>query len=453
MTNLTAQQVDYGILASLATLSPATAREAIDQHRIEHALFQAPGAVEVFCAIRNTIASGDSVHVVRLASAIPAAIQKAMGGPDVLAKMCSPSVVDRLPPLPQLVESARRRQECNRVLRHAEKTYAAAQLMDVEGARQGAQQLLEAPLTESNEVFHVSEVSTRIRLQAEGRQAGKEPQSLVPSRIPSLDKRLGGGFPRNLVVIGSEGGRGKSGLAIRISECIARSGTGVGYITLEDAPETLLTRLVDDHPSVCLRTDQFHGATDLKHLDNLHTALGDLSTLPLWMTRHGRVSPRKLLSLADTMRHRGAGVVFIDNSNEMLFDSPEERHRAMDDVLQQLREWAIRWGVPVVFITHLTRDAKRTDADPIRRGDFAHSAGFERIARCMLGVRQVQLRDGHAMAIDCVKLTEGTSGWSIHLQMSTKAGVPTLFEAPAPPSKHSQAITTRAQIFETHHAD
>jgi replicative DNA helicase len=451
MSTLTTKQIDYSILGSLAVVSAAAAKDAIEQHHIDHSLFEAPGAAEVFGAMQNLILAGERIHIVRLAAVVPHSVQRVLGGPDILAKMCSPNAMDKAQPLPLLVDHARRRQGLKRARLFLEEGMAALLREDLEGARQSAQKLIEAPTTtQSDEVFHVSEVSTRIRVKAEGRMAGTSPEEHVSTGIPALDKNLRGGFPRNLVVIGAEGGRGKSGLAIRMAEEAARAGVGAGYITLEDAAETLLSRLVDDHPSVNVGPALFHATTEARHLNNLHIALADLSTLPLWMTRHGRVSPRKLLSLADAMRHRGAGIVFIDNSNEMLFDSPDERHRAMDDVLQQLREWAIRWGVPVVFITHLTRDARRTDADPIKRGDFAHSAGFERIARCMLGVRQ--LNDGQVMAIDCVKLNEGPPGRITFLQMSSKAGVPTLFEA-IPPTKNAQGSPRSSRVFGTQHAD
>ncbi len=249
----TAKQVELGILGSLATLSPRSAAEAIQRHQIGHSLFMSPGTNQLFDAIRNLIAQGGRSHPVVLARTVSADVQRAIGGSEVLAQVCDPDWVDKQPALPLLVDDARRRQAHARARTLIEKMSGHLLRNEPEAVRDCARQLLEEPAADGNEVFHIAEVCSQIQLDAEQRVDGKAESAQLSTGVPTLDRALGGGFPHNLVVIGAEGGRGKSGLAIRMAKAMADGAMPVGYITLEDAAATLVTRLINEHPAVSVR--------------------------------------------------------------------------------------------------------------------------------------------------------------------------------------------------------
>ncbi len=430
--NLTAKQVDLGILTSLAVINPSSAAIAIRERKISEATFGTPGAAACFTAIRRLVDASDRVHVVRLAAVLKLEDQQAIGGINVLAHICDAAAADRLPSLPELLDFAWQRQR----LAHAHDVIAAMVSAigreDIEGAKSAARAFADEAGVPTSSVIGIAAVAETMRKQLRDRIAGTAPPAVLPTGITALDTMLGGGLPRTLTVIGAEGGRGKTGLAIKISQLMASRGVGNGILSLEDPPEDLFARIVAEQTGFALKSA--NPDTHPETVAEVDSALNWLATLPISTTRQGRQSMRRIIATMDEMRSRGAQCVWVDNSNEVVLAKHEERNVAMDETLAELREWAVRNQIPVVFVTHLNRDSKRVETERIRRSDFAHSVGFERIARLMLGVRRLETESGAAvMAIDCVKINEHRGGWSIGLHMNQ--GLPTTNVAQIPEPK------------------
>jgi replicative DNA helicase len=72
---------------------------------------------------------------------------------------------------------------------------------------------------------------------------GSTAPDTVPSRFPSLDRMLGGGFRRqDLVVLGGDVGSGKSALALAMAIRAAQAGMPTLYLSGEMSPERVLER-------------------------------------------------------------------------------------------------------------------------------------------------------------------------------------------------------------------
>src|ERR1700712_4443135 len=89
---------------------------------------------------------------------------------------------------------------------------------------------------------------------------GAFPADTVPSGYPSLDKLLGGGLRRgDLVVLGGDGGSGKSAFSLAVALRVAQGGNETVFYSGEMLPDRVLERALAIEGRT--RVDDLRGGT------------------------------------------------------------------------------------------------------------------------------------------------------------------------------------------------
>ena len=250
-----------------------------------------------------------------------------------------------------------------------------------------------------------------------------------PTGIEALDAVIGGLQP-TLTVVGALPGVGKSALVAAICRNLAQRQVPVGLVSLEDDRSWLVRRLTSDvcgigiHAMLTRRLSQAAMEAIGSAAEKAH-ALGAFIRID---GRGGLTAPEVVAS-ARYMLSRGCKAILVDHLGEVRVDLKSQRHDLeIANALSQLRQLAKSYSVPVVVMSHLTRDTG-TEYDEPTIKSFAFSAAVERMARVALGLFRVRdaagERDKYALKCAVLKQTSGVSGVIIDLRLKAASGVVT----------------------------
>lgn len=261
-------------------------------------------------------------------------------------------------------------------------------------------------------------------------------EAVLPTGIEALDAVVGGLQP-TLTVVGALPGVGKSALVAAICRNLAQRGTAVGLVSLEDDRSWLVRRLTSDACGIgvhAMLTKRLHQAAMM--------AIGDAAEKVHHLGKYIRIDGRggltapEVVASARYMLSRGCKAVLVDHLGEVRVDIKSQRHDLeIANALSQLRQLAKSYRVPVVVMSHLTRDTG-TEYDEPTIKSFAFSAAVERMARVALGLYRVKGPDGErdktALMCAVLKQTQGVSGVTVPLRLKAASAIVT--DSPASPA-------------------
>jgi replicative DNA helicase len=257
---------------------------------------------------------------------------------------------------------------------------------------------------------------------------GRRP-AVLPTGIEALDAVIGGLQP-TLTVVGALPGVGKSALVAAICRNLAQRGTAVGLVSLEDDRSWLVRRLTSDlcgigvHAMLTRRLPQMAMEAIGNAAEKAH-ALGRF----IHIDGRGGLTAPEVVASARYMLSRGCKAVLVDHLGEVRVDHKAQRHDLeIANALSQLRQLAKSYRVPVVVMSHLTRDTG-TEYDEPTIKSFAFSAAVERMARVALGLYRVKdhagERDKTALKCAVLKQTQGISGITVELRLKAASAIVT----------------------------
>jgi replicative DNA helicase len=249
-----------------------------------------------------------------------------------------------------------------------------------------------------------------------------EKEATVPTGLEAWDA-LCGGLPATLTVIGALPGVGKSALVAGICRNLARRGTKVGLLSLEDEREWLIQRIVSDAADVPLfilanRPQTKAQAERISETaGEVHGWLGQIIT----DDRSG-MTTAEVVASARQMLAKGAKALILDHLGEVRMERSDRHDLDIADVLRELRTIAKTHHVPVVVLCHLRRrEGLDVYAEP-RLTDFAFSAGVERMARLAIGLFKSKDNPTELRAV-VLKQTRGKSDVGFALRMHERAAI------------------------------
>lgn len=207
-----------------------------------------------------------------------------------------------------------------------------------------------------------------------------------------LDAATGGMMPGNLVILGARPGMGKTSLALGAAISAARSGAGVGLISLETPSEDLASRAVTDmaydrHGSIAYQAI-INGTLDDRSFDKLEDSYETLRGLPLSLTDRSSLTLAMIRSSARLLKDRMARdgvtlkVVMIDHIGLV---TPSDRYRGdrtreMTELSAGLKALAKDLQICVVALCQLNRKVEeRQDKRPFL-SDLRESGSIEQDA-------------------------------------------------------------------------
>lgn len=206
----------------------------------------------------------------------------------------------------------------------------------------------------------------------------------VPTGFDSLDAKLSGFQPSDLIILAARPSQGKTSLAIDIARRAAvNHGVSVGIFSLEMSSQQLIDRMLSAQSQVDLwklRTGKQMTSDDF---DSISTALDTLSKAPIYIDDEAGKSVLAMRSVARRLKsEKNLGLIVIDylqlatpaqskNSDNMV-QQVTELSRAMKAMAREL-------NVPVLCLSQLSRAVESRGGRP-RLSDLRDSGSIEQDA-------------------------------------------------------------------------
>jgi replicative DNA helicase len=208
----------------------------------------------------------------------------------------------------------------------------------------------------------------------------------VTTMIPELDKKTGGFFPGNFVVLGARPSVGKSAFAGQLAITNARAGKKVGFISLEMSNEEVAARIA----SIDTQTDFnviFRGLiSDESERRNFYDKVNSsTSKLPIFISDKTGVNIHDIKAKASILKYKhGVDLIIVDYLQLVDPDNRKNTNREQEvsAISRGLKLMAKEYHVPVIALAQLSRDVtkrKGTDRYPMPY-DLRESGSLEQDA-------------------------------------------------------------------------
>jgi len=201
--------------------------------------------------------------------------------------------------------------------------------------------------------------------------------------LTKLDEITLGLTAPDLIVLAAGTGEGKTSLALNIAESIARSGSPVGFFSLEMKDKQLvwkiLSRILEEEIKV-VRGGKF---SDAKWTELEGTILNEVRQIPLYIYDKGGINIIELKATARTMKKKyGIQALFIDyiqlvRGAGKKFGTREEE---VNFVSKELKGLAMDLEIPIIALSQLNRMEKGKAARLYALSDLRESGAIEQDA-------------------------------------------------------------------------
>jgi len=205
--------------------------------------------------------------------------------------------------------------------------------------------------------------------------------------LEDLDKKLGGLFPSDLIILAGRPSMGKTALATDIAVHVASKGTPVGFFSLEMSATQLAMRVLSQRAEV--PSDKFRNCSATQsQFAKLKSADTALNGLPLWIDETGGIPIGTLAVRARHMlRKHKIGLIVVDYLQ--LMQGTKRRENRVQDITEittGLKAIAKDLNVPVVALSQLSRNVEhRADKRP-QLSDLRESGSIEQDADVVMFV-------------------------------------------------------------------
>lgn len=259
---------------------------------------------------------------------------------------------------------------------------------------------------------HDSDISplTRVVARLDRAAAGEVDAGLVPTRFPSIDRAIGGGFRRgDLVVLGGDDSVGATALVLGIA---LRSEPRALILTSEMHPERVYERALAMSAKVPLESLRLGVVSDVERARLATSALALRDRAPVVETflqgglalidRAIQATPEAALIVVDTL--------------EGVLDRDHDQDAALSYAVLALKRLALQRHVVILLTTHLpSLDRARADRRP-RLTDFGLGGAVGAQADLVFGLYREEMYDfDHGVAgaaeLLVLKHREGPRGY------------------------------------------
>ena len=214
----------------------------------------------------------------------------------------------------------------------------------------------------------------RVQALADG-----QTQPGIPTRIPTLDRLLGGGIkPGKQIVIAARPSVGKSALAMEFAYAVAEQGHPAGFLSQEMEGTELVDRL-----SARMGLIEMDNMTTGKLTDSEWTALSDvverLNGLPLYIDDQAGLSLGEIQAKARKLkRERGIKLLVLDYLQLCTpSDSKASRHHQIEEISRGLKVMAKQLDMTTVILSQLNREVEKRVGGKPTLADLKESGAIE----------------------------------------------------------------------------
>ncbi len=226
----------------------------------------------------------------------------------------------------------------------------------------------------------------------------------VSTGLVDLDRKLGGLYPSDLLILAGRPSMGKTALATNIAFNVARSyawepqpdgsrktvrGGVVAFFSLEMSSEQLAMRLLADVSGVS--SDRLRkGEIDANEFGRVRDAAIEIQEAPLFIDDTGGLSIAKLAARARRLkRQSGLDLVVVDYLQLITGSEArrqESRVQEVSEITQSLKALAKELSVPVVALSQLSRQVENREDKRPQLSDLRESGSIEQDADVVMFV-------------------------------------------------------------------
>jgi replicative DNA helicase len=224
--------------------------------------------------------------------------------------------------------------------------------------------------------------------------AEKNPDSVLKTGIPELDRRSLGFYPGNLIIMGARPGSGKSALMAQIALYMAKEKKRVGIISLEMNNNEIAARLSSldtGIPFGNIFTSLFADENEKQKFYDQVT--GFTSELPIYISDATTVNMIDIRAKADKLKAKhGLDILFIDYLQLISADQPRNkiREQVIAEISRSCKLMAKELNIPIVLLCQLNREStKRTGEHRYPQlSDLRESGAIEQDADVVLFIHR-----------------------------------------------------------------
>jgi replicative DNA helicase len=260
----------------------------------------------------------------------------------------------------------------------------------------------------------------------------------IATGLRSLDAKLGGLQPSDLLILAGRPSMGKTALATNIAYAIARArarslqdrpdlppndpahdGAVVGFFSLEMSAEQLATRIMSERaeiPSEKIR----RGMINDEEFKRLVETSQEMQNLPLFIDQTGGISIAQLAARARRLkRQQGLGLIVVDYLQLLTGSSrraSEGRVQEVSEITTGLKALAKELNVPILALSQLSRAVENREDKRPQLADLRESGSIEQDADVVMFVFREEYY------IERAKPAEGTAefqDWMAKMQLAS----------------------------------
>lgn len=226
----------------------------------------------------------------------------------------------------------------------------------------------------------------------------------ISTGIQSLDAKMGGLQPSDLIILAGRPGMGKTSLATNIAFNIANAYEGeqqadgsikalnggvVGFFSLEMSAEQLATRIISEQTEVSSSKIRRGDITETD-FEKLVACSQVMQKIPLYIDQTGGISIAQLAARARRLkRQRGLDVLVIDYVQLMTGSSKassQNRVQEITEITTGLKALGKELNVPIIALSQLSRQVESRDDKRPQLSDLRESGSIEQDADVVLFV-------------------------------------------------------------------
>lgn len=207
---------------------------------------------------------------------------------------------------------------------------------------------------------------------------------LVHTGFKSLDGKIGGFKPGDMIILAARPSMGKTALALNIAQHIGEGGKNVAVFSLEMSKEQLTDRLI----CATMGVDSWKlnkGLLEDDEFMRMGDALERLSKANIYIDDSAAGNLLEIKSKARRLKiEAGLDFIVIDYLQLMSAGNPMNRVQEISDISRGIKSLARELGVPIMALSQLSRAVEsRVSKEPIL-SDLRESGSIEQDADVVL---------------------------------------------------------------------
>jgi replicative DNA helicase len=222
--------------------------------------------------------------------------------------------------------------------------------------------------------------------------------------LRTLDAKMGGLQPSDLVILAGRPGMGKTALATNVAYNVAKAHRGevradghmttvnggiVGFFSLEMSAEQLATRVIAEQTGIS-SSRMRRGDIDENNFHAIRDKMIEIQHMPLFIDETGGIPVAQLAARARRLkRQRGLDLVVIDYIQLMQGSTRramEGRVQEVTEITTNLKALAKELNVPILALSQLSRQVENREDKRPQLSDLRESGSIEQDADVVLFV-------------------------------------------------------------------